>query len=85
MWIVKIITFIEYHPYIFLTFILIIVGIVRFFWQEHNRLSYRQQNELEKLLKGFEEARKIINETQKLKKHPQNKKLLNITPHNDWE
>jgi hypothetical protein len=53
MWIIKSITFIEYHPYIFLTIVLIIAGIFWFFWREHRRPSYKQQMELERLLKGL--------------------------------
>lgn len=55
MWIVKLITFIEYHPYIVFGVLLISAGIVWFFWKEHHRLSYQQQRELEDLLEGFEE------------------------------
>ncbi len=58
MWLVKWVTFMEYHPYLFLVFVLMIVGIVRFLRKEHLRLSYREQIDLERLLKGFEKEKK---------------------------
>ncbi len=54
-WIVKSITFIEYHPYLFLTLVLIMVGVIWFFWREHRRLSYKDQSDVERLLKGLRE------------------------------
>ena len=57
MWIIKSITFIEYHPYIFLTVVLIIASMLWFFWREHRRPSYKQQIELERLLEGFEKGK----------------------------
>lgn len=68
MWFVKFITFIEYHPYIFLTVILIIFAVVRFFWKEHCRPSYKEQIELEKLLKGFEQRGKDPEQKVEVKK-----------------
>jgi hypothetical protein len=64
MWIVKLITFIEYHPYLFLCGLLLIMAVIRFFWKEHTRLSYKQQRDLEQLLKGFETSEKNISTDQ---------------------
>ena len=57
MWIVKSITFIEYHPYVFLTFVLIFIWVVWFFWKEYRRPSYKEQSDVERLLKGLKEER----------------------------
>ena len=54
MWLVELITVIEYHPYLFLTLALIICAVVRFFRKEHLRPSYKEKMELEQLLRGFE-------------------------------
>ena len=62
MWIIQSITFIEYHPYIFLTVVLIIASIIWFFWREHRRPSYKQQIELEQLLEGFKRGKTITND-----------------------
>ena len=67
MWIVKIVTFVEYHPYLFLLFVLVIFGVIWFFWREHKRPSYKQKKELEQLLKGFDETRNAANDAQKKK------------------
>ncbi|MBD3308002.1 hypothetical protein GF339_16290 [candidate division KSB3 bacterium] len=57
MWIVRTITFLESHPYLFIGLLLILGGMVWFFWREHRRPSYRQRQEVEDLLKGFDEDR----------------------------
>jgi len=54
MWFIKIVTFIEDHPYFVFGSIVILVVIVRFFRREINRPSYRQQRELERFLQGFQ-------------------------------
>ncbi|PIE33539.1 hypothetical protein CSA56_11480 [candidate division KSB3 bacterium] len=59
MWIVKLITFIEYHPYLFFCVLLLIAAVIGFFWKEHTRPSYRQQKDLEQLLKGFERSEHV--------------------------
>ena len=58
MWLVKLITFVENHPYFVLGVILIIGGIIRFFWKEHHRLSYQEKRDLERFLTGFEDLDK---------------------------
>lgn len=66
MWFIKIVTFIEYHPYLVLGGIVILVVIVRFFRREYKRPSYRQQRELERFLQGFKKE-SSLNEQQPLK------------------
>ncbi len=65
MWLIKIITFIEYHPYLVLSGFLALMLCIRFFFREQQRPSYRQQRELERFLHEFEEARPIVEGNQK--------------------
>lgn len=53
MWFIKIVTFIEYHPYLIFIGLAILIAIVRFFRRESQRPSYRQQREIERFLQGF--------------------------------
>jgi len=64
MFIVNVVTFFEYHPYILLLLIALLSGAIWFFWRERTRPSYHQQREVEELVKGFEQARKTIMESQ---------------------
>ena len=54
MWFIKIVTFIEDHPYVVFGSIVMLAAIVRFFRREINRPSYRQQREFERFLQGFQ-------------------------------
>ncbi|MCP4398278.1 MAG: hypothetical protein GY801_13400 [bacterium] len=54
MWIVKLVTFIEYHPLPALCVLLVFLGLIWLIRREVKRPSYRQRNDLERLLNGFE-------------------------------
>lgn len=54
MWIVKLVTLIEYHPLLTLGALLILLGAGWCVRRELKRPSFRQQNDLERLLDGME-------------------------------
>ncbi|GAK52614.1 hypothetical protein U14_03866 [Candidatus Moduliflexus flocculans] len=64
MFIVNVVTFFEYHPYILLLLVLLFSVVIWFFWRERTRPSYHQQREVEELVKGFEQARQTIIESE---------------------
>lgn len=53
MWIVKILVFIGEYPYLVSGMLLLVGGLIRFFWKEFRRPSYREQQEYERFLQGF--------------------------------
>ena len=62
MWIVKLVTFFEYHPYLFFCLTAMIVGLIWLAWREIARPSYKQQREVEELLRGFEQAKSRLSD-----------------------
>ncbi len=64
MFIVNVVTFFEYHPYLLILLMALLSGAIWFVWRERTRPSYHQKREVEELVKGFEQARKTIVESQ---------------------
>ena len=64
MFIVNVVTFFEYHPYLFMLLVALFSSVIWFIWRERTRPSYHQTREVEELVKGFEQARKTIAESQ---------------------